>query len=176
MESRGGPSDRTMPGGGLPERSATPWYGPWLRPKRLVLILIGLFVLAQLVPVWLLQTNPRVTGQPTWDSARTATLVRDACYDCHSNATTWPWYSHVAPVSWLVTYDVVRGRNRLNFSEWQTGAGYGGRSPARQASRAADAVSRGDMPPSYYTLMHPKAALTSAERQELAAGLLKSLQ
>jgi hypothetical protein len=152
------------------------WYRPWLRPKRLALVVIGLFVLAQIVPVWLLQTNPAVAGQPTWDSARTATLVRDACFDCHSNATTWPWYSHVAPVSWLVTYDVVRGRSHLNFSEWKSGIGYGGRSPAELADRAARAVTSGDMPPSYYTLMHPRASLSSAERQELAAGLISSLK
>lgn len=149
---------------------------PWLRPKRILLVVIGLFVLAQLIPVWLLQTNPRATGGVTWNSARTATLVRDACYDCHSSATTWPWYSHVAPVSWLVTFDVVRGRNHLNFSNWQTGTGFGGRSPARLADRASNAVLSGDMPPSYYTIMHPKAALSSAERQQLAAGLLQSLK
>ena len=161
---------------GVKGTEPTAWLRPWLRPKRLALVVLGLFLLAQLVPVWLLQTNPRVTGQPTWDSARTATLVTDACFDCHSNATTWPWYSHVAPVSWLVTQDVVRGRSHLNFSEWQTGVGYGGRSPAELADRAARAVSSGDMPPSYYTIMHPKASLSTAQRQQLAAGLLASLK
>ncbi len=171
----GAPPEETNSSEGNSGGSGVAWYTPWLRPKSVLLVLLGLFVLAQLVPVWLLQTNPPVSGQPAWDSARTATLVRDACYDCHSNATTWPWYSHVAPVSWLVTYDVVRGRNRLNFTEWKAGVGFGGRSPARQASRAAEAVTRGNMPPSYYVLMHPKASLSTAERQELAAGLLKSL-
>src|SRR5260370_21785207 len=45
-------------------------------------------------------------------------ILRRACYDCHSNETRWPWYTHVAPVSWLMAYDVHEGRHRLNYSNW----------------------------------------------------------
>ena len=50
--------------------------------------------------------------------AAVATVLERSCNDCHSYRSVWPWYSHVAPVSWLVVSDVNRGRKALNFSEW----------------------------------------------------------
>ena len=85
------------------------WFHWWLKPKHLVLACVGLLIAIQLIPVWLLQTNPPARSEPRWNSAQTNTLVHRSCFDCHSNATTWPWYSRVAPVSWLTTYDVVAG-------------------------------------------------------------------
>ena len=75
--------------------------------------LIGIpvvLVLIQFVPYGRSHTNPPVTGEPKWSSARVRQLTKDACFDCHSNETTWPWYSNVAPVSWLVQRDVDSGR------------------------------------------------------------------
>ena len=63
-------------------------------------------------------SNPPVTQEPKWDSARTRQLAADSCFDCHSNLTKWRWYSNVAPMSWLVQSDVDGGRAALNFSEW----------------------------------------------------------
>ena len=54
-----------------------------------------------IVPFGHSHTNPPVTKEPAWNSPDTRALVQRACFDCHSNQTTWPWYSHVAPVSWL---------------------------------------------------------------------------
>jgi hypothetical protein len=147
------------------------WFHWWLTPKHLVFGLVGVFLVCQLVPVWLLQTNPSARSEPRRDSARTETLVHRACFDCHSNSTTWPWYGRIAPVSWLTTYDVVAARNRLNFDEWKTGS----LSPGDAAGEVSQAVLGGDMPPSYYLWMHPGAALSAAEKQELAAGLANSL-
>jgi hypothetical protein len=135
--------------------------------KRVVvwtgLALVGLFAAMQLVPYGWKHSNPPVTAAAPWPSVATEKLAREACYDCHSNETKWPIYSYVAPVSWLVRNHVDEGRARLNFSEW-SGRGRGAR-------RSADAIGEGSMPPSYYTLMHPSARLSSAERQQLIDAL-----
>jgi mono/diheme cytochrome c family protein len=90
-------------------------------PKRLGWIaigLFGLFLLIQLVPYGRDHANPPVTKSPAFVGAQTEQLFNTACGDCHSNLTTWPWYSNVAPVSWLVQSDVDEGRGVMNFSEW----------------------------------------------------------
>ena len=103
--------------------------------------------------------------EPAWDSPQTRALAKRACFDCHSNATVWPWYSHIAPVSWLVQKDVNGGRRHLNFSEWTK--------PSRHAGHAAEEIKGGDMPLSYYLPMHPMAKLTDAEKAALIAGFQK---
>ncbi|MBL8058704.1 MAG: heme-binding domain-containing protein [Anaerolineales bacterium] len=129
--------------------------------------LAGLLVI-QLVPVWLLQTNPPVAAEPAWDSPATRALAQRACFDCHSNETVWPWYSKVAPAAWLVTRDVLGGRAQLNFSEWAVHAGH------NHADEAGELVTSGEMPLPLYVVMHPQADLTPAERQQLADGLLRT--
>jgi len=93
-------------------------------PIVIVSVLVVLFVAIQFVPVT--RTNPAVATPIKWDSAQTETLARQACMDCHSYETKWPWYSYVAPVSWLVYYDVQRGRSQLNFSTVGKGSSQGG--------------------------------------------------
>ncbi len=125
------------------------------------------FLLIQLVPYGRAHTNPPVTAEPAWDSPTTRTLAVRACFDCHSNETAWPWYSSVAPVSWLLQHHVDEGRAVLNFSTWGT---------MRQSTeRAARQVSSGEMPPGDYLLLHPDARLTDAEKQQLIDGLAKTL-
>ncbi len=142
-------------------------------------VVIGLFILIQLIPVWLLQNDPPTVSEPQWDSPQTRALAQRACFDCHSNQTTWPWYSRVAPVSWLVTFDVIRGRNHLNFSTYQSGQpiGEGGREGGRGGgNQMARVIQDGSMPPWYYLLLHPNANLTDAEKQQLIQGLQASLK
>ena len=134
--------------------------------QRLALIIIVALILIQLPPL-LLQTNPPVLAEPGWDSPQTRALAQRACFDCHSNETVWPWYSNVAPVSWLVQRDVDEGRSRLNFSEWNR--------PQREARNAARQIQRGAMPPPNYLVLHPSAKLTSEEAQALIRGLNASL-
>ena len=122
-----------------------------------------LFLLIQLVPYGRDHDNPPVTGEPDWDSPRTRELAQAACFDCHSNETEWPWYSNVAPVSWLVYRDVVNGRNKLNWSEWD--------GEQEEAGEAAETVEEGEMPPRQYTWVHFDARLSDAEKEELIAGL-----
>ena len=108
--------------------------------------------------------NPPVTGTPKWDTPRTAELFKKACNDCHSNETVWPWYSNVAPVSWLINLDVKVGRSKFNVSEW-------GRPGKNEGEEAAAEVRNGKMPPWFYLPAHPEAKLTDAEKGELVKGL-----
>ncbi|HEX2864506.1 MAG TPA: heme-binding domain-containing protein, partial [Deinococcales bacterium] len=99
-----------------------------LTPARVIgwtlLALLAAFLLIQLVPYGRAHAAPAVTGEPAWPAGARQLAVR-ACFDCHSNQTVWPWYSNIAPVSWLVQHDVDEGRHWLNFSQWNQG-GFGG--------------------------------------------------
>jgi hypothetical protein len=127
---------------------------------------LGLFAVAlllQLVPYGRDHTNPAVTQDAPWPDGRARELATTACYDCHSNQTRWPPQSFVAPFSWLLTRDVEQGRDQLNFSTWDEDDG--------EADDAADAVADASMPPRRYTLVHPDAALSTAERELLVDAL-----
>ena len=80
--------------------------------------LLVLFALAQAVPYGGAHTNSPVTAEPAWNSPETRALAVRPCFDCHSNESRWPWYSNIAPVSWLVQREVDGGRSTLDFSEW----------------------------------------------------------
>jgi mannose/cellobiose epimerase-like protein (N-acyl-D-glucosamine 2-epimerase family) len=124
---------------------------------------IGLFLLIQLIPYGRNHNNPPVAHEPSWPNQETRQLAVRACYDCHSNETVWPWYSNIAPISWLVTHDVNDGRERLNFSEWNQ------RKP--RENEMVETVQRGGMPPFYYIIIHPSASLTPNEKDQLVNGL-----
>jgi hypothetical protein len=216
--------------GQSPLSSAQSNEKPERRPRHLlrnavlgiVGVLLILFIGIQFIPVH--RTNPPVTSQIQWDSSQTQVLAQRACMDCHSNETTWKWYSYIAPASWLIYYDVERGRNELNLSTLgaagsqrpvftdrsndlaykfgQVLAGGGGergpsgrefrgeppaegqRRPEGQAPggfggfaarRVSEALQNGSMPPAKYTMLHPEAVLSDAERQQLEQGLQATL-
>jgi heme-binding protein len=123
--------------------------------------LVVVAVVIQAVPHGRDHVNPPVRREPAWDSAETRLLARRACFDCHSNETRWPWWSHVAPASWIIEHDIEEARAVLNFSDWQR--------PSPEVSEAAETVLSRDMPPWMYALAHGR--LTSSERVTLAAGL-----
>jgi mono/diheme cytochrome c family protein len=123
----------------------------------------GLFLIMQLVPYGHQHVNPPVQSEPAWNTVQTRTLFFQACGDCHSNQTIWPWYSHLAPVSWLVQRDVNHGREEFNVSEW-------GR-PENEGGEAAETVHKGTMPPDLYLITHRGARLTPSELQALTVGL-----
>jgi heme-binding protein len=136
----------------------------FLRVSKWLLIAV---VLIQFIPFGHHHTNPPAAKEPAWNSSATRDLVRRACFDCHSNQTVWPWYSYVAPVSWLVQNDVNGGRMHLNFSEWDH--------PQRHAKDVAAQVKQGEMPLWFYLPMHPAARLTASEKEALMDGAEKSL-
>ncbi len=142
------------------------------RGLRVAVIIVGgalvAFLLAQAVPYGRDHTNPPVTQALKFDSKRTETLFAGACGDCHSNLTKWPWYTNIAPVSWLVQHDVEDGRGALNVSEWNK--------PQPELGDITEQISSGEMPPWQYTPLHPAADLSSAEKRDLIAGLTRSYQ
>jgi hypothetical protein len=136
-------------------------------PFVLIAILV-VFAALQLVPMRI--THPPVRAEPPWDSPATRQLAVSACFDCHSNQTRSFWYEKVAPISWWIKGHVTDGRNALNFSEWDPNNHRGGTQVGRT-------ISRGEMPPSSYTWLgrHRDAKLTPSEKQQLIAGLEKTL-
>jgi hypothetical protein len=101
-------------------------------------------------------------------------ILRTACYDCHSAETRWPWYSRIAPVSWLVTWDVRRGRADLDFSNWSTDA-VREPTPVQRLRWTCEEPSEDRMPPLSYRLLHPKARLTEREKNALCAWTARAL-
>src|SRR5512145_1755349 len=128
-----------------------------------VVVVLILAVAIQAVPYGRNHTNPSARAEPRWDSERTRALAVRACFDCHSNETVWPWYSNLAPVSWLIQRDVAEGRRELNYSEWDRGQ--------REASESAKSVRSGEMPPWFYALPGTSAHLSAEEGAALIAGL-----
>ena len=119
-----------------------------------ILVLTGIAI--QFIPYGKDHTNPSIVGEPPWDNPRTKELFSRVCANCHSNTTTWPWYSNVAPVSWLIQYDVDGGRKRLNVSMWSV-------QKKNKGYDAAEEVGAGKMPPWQYVIGHPEAKLTERE-------------
>ena len=135
-------------------------------PKLLRQVLFGVgiaLVVIQVVPYGRNHTNPPVRQEPNWNTAQTRALAKRACFDCHSNETRYPWYSNIAPVSWLTERDTLEGRSKLNFSEWDR--------PQEDADHAAEEVRKGEMPLWFYVPLHSEARLSAAERAALVAGL-----
>jgi len=130
-----------------------------------VAVLAAAFLLIQFVPYGRAHDNPPVISEPNWDSPQTREVAQRACFDCHSNETVWPWYSNIAPVSWLVQHDTDEGRLKVNFSEWGQG------NEGEEAEELSKSVMDGEMPIPVYLITHPEARLTDAERAALVDGL-----
>lgn len=132
--------------------------------KRLQIVFLALLVLVVFVSVF---TRPRASGEPKApllsgaqvDSQVLATIQR-ACRDCHSEATYYPWYAFVAPISSLIERDVTRGREHLNLSRWSD---YSILRQERLLSEIANQVRDGGMPLPLYTLIHRDARLSETE-------------
>src|SRR5260221_14590981 len=136
--------------------------------KKLKWIFIALVVAFALLQ---LTNPPRINPPVVHDMMaasppppQVAALLRAACYDCHSSETRWPWYSRVAPVSWLIAGDVKDGRENLNLSDWPFGK------PGRAAKRMEDMsenISYGERTPKKYTTIHTHARITDSTRWQL---------
>jgi Haem-binding domain len=115
-------------------------------------------------------------ANPAIDAARTiqahvgtesglVAILERACSDCHSNATVWPWYTEIAPLSWLMVYGVREGRRALNFSEWAT---YPQELQRKLLVDSCQDVSTGKMP-GPYALLHPEMRLSAQDVETICA-------
>jgi hypothetical protein len=140
----------------------------WLRTTLWVVgALVVVFIVVQLIPYGRSShTNPPATNAFAWTDPAAEAIAKESCYDCHSNQTKWWWATDVAPFSWLVQHDVDGGRSRLNFSE------FAGLPSAESFQRV---IEGGEMPQIQYTLLHPSAKLTDAEKQTLVQGYAAGL-
>lgn len=96
-----------------------------------------------------------------------STVKRDivnACYDCHSNRTRYPFYNRIAPVSWILASHIRQGKEKLNFSEW---GNYGRRAQISLLTAICDEIVSGDMPLKAYVMMHSKAVLNEKQVDEI---------
>ena len=119
-------------------------------------------------------TNPNRTIQAHVGTASALGPVLDrACGDCHSNRTVWPWYTNIAPLSWVMAYAVKEGRKAVNFSEW---AAYAPEQQRMLLVQSCQAVSTGKMPGSGWTGLHPEAHLSTSDVEAICAAAQSETQ
>jgi len=133
--------------------------------KAALALVLGGLIVVQFVPLKAPRDNPEVTATIASPPA-VVSILRTACFDCHSNETYWPFYAYLAPASWLVTEDVAGGRSRLNFSEWDDlRIGF----QKRFARKIVERVEAGEMPLWQYRLVHWDATLSAEQIATLRA-------
>lgn len=129
-----------------------------------LLVLAAIFIIIQFIP------NGKPSNQPspgkdlfeiTEIPQEVELLLKNACYDCHSQKVKFPWYSNVAPVSWLVARDIKEARENLDFSKWRD---VSKKDKLKALDKIGEEVSEENMPMKIYTIMHAEARLTKAER------------
>lgn len=136
-----------------------------MKNKMWVKILVAIFILfvaIQFYPYGRDHENPPITNVVNWDSPETKDMFYKACADCHSNETNWPWYSHVAPTSWLVQSDVEEGRSHFNISDAEK---------MKHADEAGEMVEKDAMPLPIYVPLHPEAKFTESQKAKFVSGL-----
>lgn len=129
------------------------------KTRIFVLIVVLLFLVIQFIPVK--RDNPPVAADMS-DNEPVKAIFQKSCYDCHSNVTNWPWYSYVAPVSWLVAFDVHKGREYINFSDWSN-------LKPKQINYYKEniwyEINNNKMPIKPYLIIHPDAKISETERE-----------
>jgi hypothetical protein len=131
--------------------------------KRIVLALVVIFVLMQLYrPA---RTNPPVDQTKTMEKAmpippNVEAILSRSCNDCHSSKTVWPWYSNIAPVSWMLVDHVDEGRAELNFSDWAT---FSQKKKRHKLEAICEQVNKKEMPLPSYLWMHHDAPLSAED-------------
>jgi uncharacterized membrane protein len=139
----------------------------WSKRKKILIGLLVLFLAAQAIQPSKnqgSQTGPKdiTTVMQVPDSVMS--VLKKSCYDCHSNYTTYPWYDNITPANWFVANHVNEGKRELNFT---TFGEYSARRQAKKLDESAKQIEKGEMPISSYTLLHPDAKLSDAQRQLL---------
>ena len=138
--------------------------------KWIVLGVIAVLLLIQLIQPS--RANPPVVVSRSLEShmavpPEVQSVLKRACYDCHSSSTVWPWYSHVAPVSWYVAHDVNVARSHVNFQDWE--AQENPKEGLEHLGLTCKLMREGKMPPSDYGMMHQNAKVSPADTNTVCA-------
>lgn len=145
-----------------------------MKKKTIILLaIVFLLILIQLIRVD--QSNPE--SNPKYDyfvvesvPANAQAITRESCYDCHSNQTIYPWYSKIAPVSWMLQNHINEGRGHLNYSEW---GNYSSKDKTEMLYEMTKMIEKDEMPLKSYLLLHKNARLTDEEKTTLGHLFLK---
>ncbi|MBL4669126.1 MAG: heme-binding domain-containing protein [Flavobacteriales bacterium] len=135
--------------------------------KKILYGLLIIFVIIQFFRIN--KTNPPVNSaddfiKMTNPPQEISVMLKTSCYDCHSNESTYPWYSNIAPVSWWLKHHIDEAREELNFSKWST---YNLKRQDHKLEEMLEEVEKGEMPLKPYPLTHPEAQLTPKQKKEL---------
>jgi len=139
------------------------------RLMQVAMVLVVVVAGAQLIRFG--RTNPpidpsrTIAAHPGTPAALVAVLDR-ACGDCHSNATAWPWYTQIAPLSWAMAHEAKAGRQAVNFSEW---AGYTREQQRDLLAQSCQDATSGRMPWEAWIRLHPEAKLSAADVEMICA-------
>ena len=137
-------------------------------------ILIGVVLLLVIIQFFRIdKTNPKVVlendfitiSNPPGDIAA---ILKTSCYDCHSNETTYPWYTNVSPIAWWVKHHINEAREELNFSEWGT---FKEKRKKHKLEECIEMVEENEMPLESYLIPHTEAKLTEVQKTELLSWL-----
>jgi len=131
--------------------------------KKVLLWVVGIAVVIQFIrPDF---KNPRVNPKLALSGDKEVMhILKNSCYDCHSNETKYPWYHNVAPVSWMMSSNIEGGRKALDFSNW---ASIDKQVKLKRLKRAKQLVNNEMMPKSEYLLIHDKAVLDTKKKETL---------
>ncbi len=129
--------------------------------RKFLIALVVIVLLCQVIPVN--RDNPSHKAEFSVSQELQDIFLR-SCFDCHSHETTWPWYSRVAPVSWLIAHDVSEGREHLNFSVWSE---YPLEKQEKLKGEIWETVSEDEMPPLQYFLAHRDARLSEQDKAHI---------
>jgi heme-binding protein len=137
----------------------------WIVTGTIVLLILIQFIQPS-------RTNPPVKPSRSLEAhvevpAQVQTVLQRTCYNCHSSATVWPWYSHVAPISWYVVHDVNVGRSHINFQDWE--AQVNAQEGKEHLGLICKLLKNGQMPPADYRLLHKDGNLTPEEAGAVCA-------
>jgi len=136
--------------------------------KKILIVLLAAFIFIQFFPID--KTNPETNDGMDFIKIKNtpepiAKIIRNSCYDCHSNETKYPAYSYIQPAGWILKNHIDNARPELNFSTFAT---YDAKRQAHKLEEAADYVEKKVMPLESYLILHPEAKLTDDERKQLA--------
>lgn len=130
--------------------------------KKILLIILALFLIAQFFKPTKNEGNLNLTAfiEETKPPKGVQIMMKDACYDCHSNKTNYPWYNNVTPINFWLAHHIDEGKSELNFSDWEN---YSPKRKIKKMQEIAEEVEEKHMPITPYTFTHPKSKLSKEQ-------------